>query len=255
VVTELRHVFIWTTWNKIGNWTISDPSALSTEGTVIPASAFAIGPLLANHGPYPTYKSWVHFLVLEELKYLGSEALLESSRYLVPLIEKFLKNLESNTNIQGDKQFVFIHGDLDDQNILVELEESQDGVPKVKITAILDWEWSGSFPSSEEYFLSFKFLGDEDSDPQHKSSVLSTYTPLQQVFFSILESKNVDTPRTNPLKFSQHKSLNELRGSIAPWYLRELLNPNNEDAIKEREKARQTVERALSELQKDEKSL
>ncbi|CAF4873379.1 unnamed protein product, partial [Rotaria socialis] len=40
--------------------------------------------------------------------------------------------------------FVFSHGDLDIQNILI----STDDLESPRITGIVDWEWAGSFPCS-----------------------------------------------------------------------------------------------------------
>ncbi|KAJ2957668.1 hypothetical protein NQZ79_g6657 [Umbelopsis isabellina] len=100
---------------------------------------------------------------------------------------------------------VFTHGDLNEHNIMVERVQV-GGDTKLKIVGILDFEWSGMFPCTEEYFASYEFL---NSDPYLKNG-----------FYDKLERLGVSTPRTIP-HFESHAKLIQLRESIAPWWITE----------------------------------
>jgi hypothetical protein len=113
---------------------------------------------------------------------------------------------------------VFTHGDLNERNIMVEkVHVGRD--TKLNIVGILDFEWSGMFPCTEEYFASYEFL---NSDPSLKNG-----------FYDKLEQLGIGTPRTIP-HFESHAKLIRLRESIAPWWITEDSNQaQQEDCIKE----------------------
>ncbi len=126
---------------------------------------------------------------------------------------------------------VFSHGDLDFQNILISI----DNLESPRITGIVDWEWAGSFPCSEEYFTSFNyFLNDNDE--------------IRMIFFDELEKRNVLTPRTIE-HFSLLEKLNRFVTNLALWHLTDLVNPDDLIVNKKLEKSRCIVQSALTELQ------
>ncbi|CAF1366521.1 unnamed protein product, partial [Didymodactylos carnosus] len=84
---------------------------------------------------------------------------------------------------------------------------------KLNITGIIDWEWAGSYPCSEEYFLSY--FGDAD---------------LKPYFYEQLELLNIETPRTIK-NFHFIQLLYDLKSNIAPWFLRELANPDQQNDL------------------------
>ncbi|KAG2176093.1 hypothetical protein INT44_000572 [Umbelopsis vinacea] len=111
-------------------------------------------------------------------------------------------------------QRVFTHGDLNERNIMV--TRVQEGeMTTLKIVGLLDFEWSGMFPCTEEYFASYEFLNSEPS--------------LKKGFYERLEHHHVATPHTIP-NFNSHAKLIELREAIAPWWVTE--NTNAEDKEK-----------------------
>ncbi|CAF3405699.1 unnamed protein product [Rotaria socialis] len=131
--------------------------------------------------------------------------------------------------------FVFSHGDLDIQNILI----STDDLESPRITGIVDWEWAGSFPCSEEYFTSYQyFLQDDNNDN------------IRIFFFEELEKRNILTPRTIE-RFSLLEKFNQLVTNIALWDLTDLINPAHPLVKKKLDSSLSTVQAVILEL-KDE---
>ncbi|CAF4231409.1 unnamed protein product, partial [Adineta steineri] len=127
--------------------------------------------------------------------------------------------------------FVFSHGDLDFQNILI----SVDDLELPRITGIVDWEWAGSFPCSEEYFTSYNyFLNDDDKE-------------IRIYFLNELEKRNVLTPRTIE-HFSLLEKINQFVTNLAPWDLTDLVNPDDLIVNKKLEQSSSIVLSALNEL-------
>lgn len=121
---------------------------------------------------------------------------------------------------------VFTHGDLNERNIMVTRVE-ENGVTRLKMVGLLDFEWSGMFPCTEEYFASYEFL---NSDPS-----------LKEGFYDKLEHHQVATPRTIPY-FESHAKLIELREAIAPWWITiDTRTEKQDDCIKELSAAIQAV--------------
>ena len=129
--------------------------------------------------------------------------------------------------------FVFSHGDLDYQNILISMDDPESP----RITGIVDWEWAGSFPCSEEYFTSYNyFLEDNDE--------------VRIFFFDELEKRNVLTPRTIE-HFPLIEKLNRFVTNLALWDLTDLVNPDESLVNKKLERSRSNVQSALSEIKEE----
>lgn len=109
---------------------------------------------------------------------------------------------------------VFTHGDLNERNIMVTRVQEND-ISKLKIVGLLDFEWSGMFPCTEEYFASYEFLNSEPS--------------LKNDFYEQLEHHHVATPHTIS-NFDSHAKLIELREAIAPWWITENTSPEDKEA-------------------------
>lgn len=127
---------------------------------------------------------------------------------LLPRVQAILETLDTDDEIADSLQFVFTHGDLTLQNLLVTFV---DDVPT--ITSVLDWEWSGMFPAEEEFFCSFDFLLEKPADES-----TDEFDQLQEHFVDNLEAGGVDSPRT--LRYYwQRKYLYDLRDNLFPWQI------------------------------------
>jgi len=188
-----------------------------------------IGTDLNQLGPWSTYEQFIRDRVQAETIILN-----ENSTF-APIKDSMLDAIHQFEKFQfpsfSNLPLVFSHGDLDFQNILISI----DDLESPRITGIVDWEWAGSFPCSEEYFTSFNyFLNDNDE--------------IRMIFFDELEKRNVLTPRTIE-HFSLLEKLNRFVTNLALWHLTDLVNPDDLIVNKKLEKSRCIVQLALTELQ------
>jgi len=189
---------------------------------------FEVGPILDGDGPWTSYKAYLKTMLEKQLAQAPKEPVLNSMSSVWPRVEKFLEHLDSDDTIPNEPNFVFTHGDLDVQNILV--EPSSLGSKTWKITALLDWEWSGMFPAEEEYFASYDFIRRDENDTK--------------LFYDLLEAGGVSTPRTIP-DFEKRKALYDLRENIAPWYLLDVEDLESEVVKEKVREAKALVEHCL----------
>lgn len=103
---------------------------------------------------------------IQEMKILVFKGSPDSQLYLkyIPILENFL-NTHSLEILDMPEPFVFSHQDFVMKNILVHNDN---------ISAILDWEWSGSALLENESFTGFDFLRTEE-DRAYFSSVLEKH--------------------------------------------------------------------------------
>lgn len=75
---------------------------------------------------------------------------------------------------------VFTHGDFQRKNILVEKVAVKDGIESSqwRVTALLDWEDAGWYPSYWEYASCFVDFGMEEEWPEHLDDILEPF-PLE----------------------------------------------------------------------------
>ena len=190
-----------------------------------------IGTDLNQLGPWSTYEQFIHDRVHVEIAVLNKETIFSSIKdSILDAIHQFEKlEFSSFTNLP----FVFSHGDLDTHNILI----SMDNAESPYITGIVDWEWAGSFPCSEEYFTSYDyFLHTDDND-------------IRIYFLDELEKRNILTPRTIE-KFPLLEKINEFVTNLAPWDLTDLISPDHPHVNEKLEKSRYIVQSAVYDLQR-----
>jgi len=188
-----------------------------------------IGTDLNQLGPWSTYEQFIRDRVQAEIIILNENStfapIKDSMLDAIHQFEKF--QLPSFLNLP----FVFSHGDLDCQNILISI----DDIESPRITGIVDWEWAGSFPCSEEYFTSFNYFLDDNNE-------------IRMIFLDELEKRNVLTPRTIE-HFPLLEKLNRFVTNLALWHLTDLVNPDELIVNKKLEKSLCTVQSVLAELQ------
>ncbi|KUI71218.1 hypothetical protein VM1G_07101 [Cytospora mali] len=82
---------------------------------------------------------------------------------------------------------VFTHCDLQQKNILVErcASEGETGGSEWRVTALLDWEDAGWYPSYWEYSSCFVDFGLEDDWPKHLDDILEPY-PLEASLLKVV---------------------------------------------------------------------
>lgn len=190
---------------KIGNFVIHGDGQVSAAKD---SMEFDVGATLEGRGPWSSYKAYLKTEIEVKIESLRKDPRMATMRSLLPRVEALLETLDADDEIRDSLQFVFTHGDLTLQNLLVTFA---DDVPT--ITAVLDWEGSGMFPAEEEFFCSFDFLLEKPADDSS-----SDFDQLQEHFFNGLEEGGVDTPRTLPYYF-QRKYLHDLRENLFPWHV------------------------------------
>lgn len=210
---------------KIGNWIAESDRR---KGGPRSLTGFEIGPTLEGEGPWTTYKSYVRSGLEKQLAISRKEGAFLTMSPVWARVEKLLQYLDTDDEITNDSNFVFTHGDLDAQNILV--KQTDDGSKMLSITAILDWEWSGIFPAEEEYFASFGFAQEDGDD--------------SDFLYDLLHAEGVPTPRTIP-HYNQRKCLYDIREHLAPWFLIDHNDPESEEVLEQVQSARVVVEAAL----------
>lgn len=119
--------------------------------------------------PCQTYSQYARHALkyyIQEMKALVFKGSPDAHIYLkyIPLLEEFL---DSHTleNLDSEEPFVFSHQDFVMKNILVHEDN---------ISAILDWEWSGSALPENESLTGFDFLRTEE-DRAYFSNALSKH--------------------------------------------------------------------------------
>lgn len=175
-----------------------------------------IGPDSDGMGPWKNYLDYYRDRLNRQLHTLRVESIFD------PVRNDVLKSIESFQKLtlpdMKDVPNVFTHNDLGVQNLIVN--------EKNELRGIIDWEWSGSYPVSEEYFRSYKPIIYD-----HK---------LTNYLYDQLEKYHILTPRNIP-HFSLLNKMNDLLQCVAPWYLTNLANPQHPTVYKELIKNRDKV--------------
>ena len=191
-----------------------------------------VGTTLDKLGPWSTYEGFIRDRIEDQRITLLKNAVFKGiEKDIVSAIDQFkempfppLENLP----------FVFSHGDLDTQNILISMDDAE----APRITGIVDWEWAGSFPCSEEYFTSYDdFLDSENTD-------------VRSYFLDELEKRHVLTPRTIE-HFSLLEKCNRFLTNLAPWDLTDLVNPDDPTVTMRLDECRSTVQSVIGEIRNE----
>eukprot|EP01132_Coremiostelium_polycephalum_P009379 gene9379-11521_t len=196
--------------NKIGNLKITSNDSKGYQ--------YQVDKDLSQNGPWENGLEFLRFYLTHQLSLVveNKRGVYSHHLPLIPriknAIEVVLKELCEKIAPEEHHRFYLTHGDLNFQNILVEEQAGE-----YKITGILDWEWFGSFPETTEWFLSFEFVREEGNDEE------------KELFLSLLESKGVGTPRTIP-HFKLKQDIELFKESIAPWWLRDISNPESNES-------------------------
>ncbi|CAF1016735.1 unnamed protein product [Rotaria sordida] len=177
-------------------------------------------------GPWNNYKDFYNDRLKCQISILINQSIFEPVRDdIMESIKQFKRiNLPSFDYIRN----VFTHNDLGVQNLIVDDD--------YKITGIVDWEWAGSYPISEEYFRSYKPIIYNDQ--------------LKNYLYDQLEKHNIPTPKTIQ-NFSLLQKMSDFLQSIAPWYLTDLSNPEHPTVEKELFKARDKVRTLVQQIRQE----
>ncbi|KAI5460597.1 hypothetical protein BGZ63DRAFT_357639 [Mariannaea sp. PMI_226] len=127
-------------------------------------------------------------------------------RPLKAFISEKLPHLELD-DTGGAEKFVFTHYDLSPRNVLV-------GGQPPQILGIIDFEFSGFFPTTEEFLNDY--IGNNGDWPRG----------FYEAYLDSLETKEIVTPKKSmdPKTWKRCYWLETLVSSIAPWYLPGNLN-------------------------------
>lgn len=181
-------------------------------------------------GPCSTYEQFVRGRVQADAEILKKDPIFAPIRNsMLDLINEFDKiEFPSLTNFP----IVFSHGDLDAQNILISIDNPESP----RITGIVDWEWAGSYPCSEEYFTSYDHILHDHS--------------IREFFLEELEKRNVLTPRTIE-KFSLLEKFHDITANVALWELTDLVNPEDPRVQKKLQNSLSIVKFCINELKNE----
>ncbi|CAF1254080.1 unnamed protein product [Rotaria sordida] len=178
-------------------------------------------------GPWNNYREFFYDQLELKIKTLNEENIFDPVRDdVMKSIKEFQKlNLPEFNDLPN----VFTHYDLGLQNLTVN--------DNYKITGIIDWEWAGSYPVSEEYFHSYKPIVYDNQ--------------LKNYLFDQLENHTIPTPRTIS-RFTLLQNLYDFLESIVPWYLTKVANPEHpiveKKIFENRDKVKTLVEQIKQEL-------
>ncbi|CAF3290859.1 unnamed protein product [Rotaria sp. Silwood2] len=191
-----------------------------------------IGTDLNQLGPWPSYEQFIRDRVHADAIVLNKDPVFAPIKdSMFDAIHEFDKlKFPSWTNLP----FLFSHGDLDTQNILISMDDPESP----HITGIVDWEWAGSFPCSEEYFTSYQYFLNDDDDN------------VRNYFFEELEKRNILTPRTIE-QFSLLEKFNRFATNLALWELTDLVDPEHSSVNEKLEKSRYIVQSVICELKNE----
>ena len=183
-------------------------------------------------GPWTTYEGFIRDRIEEQRATLLKNAVFKGiEKDNADAIDQFKKMPFPSL---GNLPFVFSHGDLDTQNILISLDDPE----APRITGIVDWEWAGSFPCSEEYFTSYDYFLQSDN------------TDIRSYFLDELEKRHVLTPRTIE-RFSLLEKFNRFVTNLAPWDLTDLVHPDDPTVKTRLDECRSTIQSAIGEIRNE----
>lgn len=137
---------------------------------------------------------------------------------------------------------VLTHGDLSPSKILVARPPklaNGETLP-LRISGLLDWEFSGFFSPFEEFLTASQEIIDQE---QQVSSV-----PVADTLFKHLTNANISNPIHGFVKkhWRVARLLDQLEQNVAPWWLRECVKPK--ELERELAVAALVVERSIEEL-------
>ena len=183
-------------------------------------------------GPWLTYEQFVHDRARIEIRTIQKHPVFASIKdTILHAIEEFEQlQFSSLENVP----LVFSHGDLHVQNILISMNDPETP----RITGIVDWEWAGSFPCSEEYFTSFNYFLHHESEA------------VRELFLDEFEKRGILTPRTIK-HFSVMQKINRFITTLALWDIPTSANPDDPLVMKKVERIRSTVRSIICELKED----
>ncbi|KAM0545799.1 hypothetical protein ACHAPJ_011125 [Fusarium lateritium] len=163
-----------------------------------------LGDGLERFAAIPTIEEFYRTRMEHKLNTLETDETFVPNRSLIATVRKFIHEVLPTLSSLDTKAdgFIFTHFDLSPRNVLISGNPTQ-------ITGIVDFEFSGFFPSLYEYLNDYI----ENSDDWPKD--------IYEVYLKRLEENGVPTPLKSIDK--EHWELNylleELVQGIAPWYL------------------------------------
>lgn len=191
-----------------------------------------IGPNLSKLGPWSTCEQFIRDRVQAEAAVLDEQDIFGSIR---DTVHEVIRQFDELTFPSMDHiPFVFSHGDLAKQNIMISMDDPE----APRITGILDWEWAGSFPCSDEYFSSYVYFLQNQSDEIHA------------YFLEQLEKRHVLTPKTIEHFSLLHKCYRFIN-NLAPWELTYFDDPDDPIVMARLEEGVEIVQSLLQDIRNE----
>ncbi|ORZ31126.1 hypothetical protein BCR44DRAFT_1278049 [Catenaria anguillulae PL171] len=123
--------------------------------------------------------------------------------------------------------------------VLASLKSLDPATHKLRITSILDWEWAGVFPWTDEFRASFDFL----ATPEVEGESLA----LRNAFYDILDASGMPTPsHTHQAVWTWLSGVSLVRDTLAPWWMRDLVDPGAEEHNESKRVCEDELDQALS---------
>lgn len=256
------------TFPKIGSFTF-DPEPLGDSlGIGIdpqmdisePKRVIQIGQVVDfKIGPFDSFLDYFRRTSEIELEFLRNCCFMKDSSGYDSRIERIERFIHAFTNIDTIPEsickkalvnvpFVVTHGDFEPRNILVDTNT-------VKVTGILDWEFSGSYPVDEEWFSGLTFLdantaesvvsGEKSTDIILTESESENISLLREHFLQEMRNNRALTP-DEMIGHTIRAELHHFKGLICPWWLRETRDPIPESHYVDKADACEKVDAVLS---------
>jgi len=168
-----------------------------------------------NSGPFNSEADFIKFTLAKKINTIENNDKYVPQRKFLPQLNTIFENLLDYTLFEHNTSFYMTHYDWDSRNILVENN---------KVSAILDWEFAGSYPFHVEYKNSFDFAKD-----------LSDSERCKEIFYNILESNNIETPRSVS-DWSEREEFDEFLENVAPWWINHMESDDVEGMLRKLQK-------------------
>ena len=201
---------------------ISGPGRIGNLLDVRPDGMAELGGLVdvptAKRAPYESHLQYQEAVFEAAINLLASEPIYEQNAPLVGVLDDFLKETLPHLDCfglrEGESVNCLTHCDLSRRNILVQRPTPDS---PLRLSAVVDWEFSGFFSLYEEFLTA-------DSEIFDLSATATGKSALSVLLLEELAKLGISTPQTNPMKepWQLVQKLHILRENIAPWWVRDL---------------------------------
>ncbi|KAL2426508.1 hypothetical protein ABEF95_008705 [Exophiala dermatitidis] len=236
---------------------VPPPSATMYDRGILPGLDVYVEGLIASESSSTalntTQRYFVHKLKAEVRRLKDNKIYEQNKDFVNKLVSRFIKDTLPKLPIfyRETGEMIFTHYDLSPRNVLV-----VDTPVGAAVSAVIDLEFGGFFPATEEFANVVE--NDNQEWPAHQYEVflatLDRHNALPQSLARVFSGPPsaylpVIHPDFGGVEFQQAVLLARIAGNIAPWWVKDESGLDQEDLNRELTTAKARVEDAVMRLE------